>query len=237
MTKHTSTAFVTIGALMCAAAAASGQELITNGGFETGFADWTRADQIGSDGTFSHQSGAASPVNGFAVPHPAQGLFAAMTDSAAGGSHVLYQDFVVPVSVPQATVRFSWFVRNAATAFSTPASLDWATPTLNQQARVDVVKSGADPFSVAPADVLLSLLQTAIGSPLVTGYNDFSLDITAFLTAHAGETLRLRFAEIDNVNFFNFGVDAVSLTVPAPSGVALLGVGLAGFAGRRRNRS
>ena len=61
------------------------------------------------------------------------------------------------------------------------------------------------------------------------------MDITALLQAHAGETLRLRFAETDNVNFFNFGVDAVSInTVPSPSAAIVGFLGFAATAGRRR---
>jgi hypothetical protein len=36
-----------------------------------------------------------------------------------------------------------------------------------------------------------------------------------------GQTVRLRFAETDNVNFFNFGVDNVTVNIPAPSALAL----------------
>jgi len=50
------------------------------------------------------------------------------------------------------------------------------------------------------------------------GYNPFTVDITAVLAAHAGQTVRLRFAETDNVNIFNFGADGVSVNVvPAPA--------------------
>ncbi|MBX3380016.1 MAG: hypothetical protein KF805_07960 [Phycisphaeraceae bacterium] len=226
-----STAIVVFGLLAGACASAPAQELIANGGFESGFSGWTRVDQIGSDGTFHLQSGAASPVNGFAVPPPPHGQSAAMTDSAAPGSHVLYQDIVIPASVPVATLRFSLYINNSAGAFSTPSTLDWATPTLNQQARVDIMTTGADPFSVSAPDILQNVFQTIIGSSLVSGYNEFSIDVTALLAAHAGETLRLRFAEADNVNFFNFGVDSVSLTVPAPSA---LGLAAAGLSFRRR---
>ena len=38
--------------------------VISNGGFESGLTSWTKADQLGSDGTFSSQSGTLSPVNG-----------------------------------------------------------------------------------------------------------------------------------------------------------------------------
>lgn len=209
-------------AVLCTAVANAQTELVTNGGFETGFTGWTRADQVGSDGTFANQTGLTSPVNAFAVPAPPQGLRAAMTDSQAGGTHILYQDITIPAAVPQATIRFSLFINNAATAFSTPASLDFSTPALSQQARVDFITTSADPFSTAAADTLQNLFQTAVGSPLLTGYNTISLDITTLLAARAGQTIRLRFAESDNVNFFNFGVDGVSLVVPAPSAGLLL---------------
>src|SRR5688572_13540257 len=70
-------------------------DLISNGGFESGFSDWTRVDQVGSDGTFHLQSGTASPVNGDAVPAPPGGSTAAMTDAQGPGAHVLYQIFTV----------------------------------------------------------------------------------------------------------------------------------------------
>jgi hypothetical protein len=233
LTQHSLAFF---GVLLAASGSsiASAQDLISNGGFETGFAGWTRVDQLGSDGSYALQTGTLSPVNGFTVPGPREGLRAAMSDSAGPGSHALYQDFVVPAFVPGATLKFSIFVNNGATAFSTPISLDFATPALNQQARVDILRANADPFSLAPADVLLNAFQTALNSPLVTGYNDFTIDVGALLAANAGQTLRLRFAEVDNVNFFNFGVDAVSLTIiPAPATLGLLGIGVLA-AGRRR---
>ena len=63
--------------LACAVTAAQpraqAQELISNGGFESGFSGWTRADQTGSTGTFTAQTGTTSPVNGFTVPAPPQG--------------------------------------------------------------------------------------------------------------------------------------------------------------------
>jgi len=186
--------------------------LISNGGFESGLTGWTTADQVGSDGRFFSQTGTLSPVNGFDVPAPPEGTRAAMSDAGAGGSHVLYQDFLVPTMVPGASVNFSLFINNGAAAFFTPATLDFATPTLNQQARVDILN--------LTSDVLLNLYQTQPGDPLVSGYTPIVRDVTTLLQAHAGETLRLRFAEVDNVSFFNLGVDAVDINVnaiPEPS--------------------
>lgn len=49
------------------------------------------------------------------------------------------------------------------------------------------------------------------------------------LTTHAGETLRLRFAEVDNVNVFMMGVDDVRFTsneVPEPAPLLLMGIAM-----------
>jgi hypothetical protein len=215
---------------------AQGRGLV-NGGFESGFTGWTLANQLGSDGSFAVQSGTASPVNAFTVPAPVEGGFAAMTDSTAGGSHVLYQDFIIPTGpITLATIDFSLFLRNGAAAYSNPANLNWSTPQLNQQARVDLMVVGADAFSVSAADVLLNLFQTTTATPLLTGYNAFSVDVTSLLSAHAGETVRLRFAQVDNVNFFNLGVDAVSVNVvPSPAVSAFALAAVAGAARRRRD--
>jgi len=222
----------TLVLVLAAAAPARAVPLILNGGFESGFTGWTLADAIGSDGTFYLQSGTASPINGDPVPAPPGGSFAAMTDAQGPGSHVLYQDFIVPASPGTALLTFDLFIGNRAGEFVTPSpsSLDFSTPALNQQARVDVLRAGTDPFSVSPSDVLLSLLQTNPGDPLISGYTSHSADLTALLNANAGQTLRIRFAETDNLFMFQLGVDNVSLetqaVVPEPASWLLLATGL-----------
>ena len=145
--------------------------------------------------------------------------------------------------VSAATLTFDLFVGNRAGAFSTPNTLAFDTPTLNQQARVDILRSTADPFSVSAADVLLNVFATIVGSPLISGYTTYTYDMAALLGGNAGATLRLRFAETDNVNIFNFGVDNVSLDVtspplsevPEPATLLLLASGLgAAYAAHRR---
>ncbi|KAB2965512.1 PQQ-dependent sugar dehydrogenase [Zoogloea sp.] len=215
---------------------------LVNGGFEAGLSGWTTANQTGSEGTFYVQGGTLSPSTGETVPPPPEGTSAAMSDSGLGGpgSHVLYQDFVA--SAGSASLSFQLFIGNRADAFYTPATLDFATSALNQQARVDILKASADPFSVAGGDVLMTLYQSAVGDPLVDGYSTIVADISAILAAHDGETLRLRFAETDNVFFFQMGVDDVRIeakggTVPEPASAALLGLALGAMALCRRGRS
>jgi hypothetical protein len=220
----------TLGFVLCSPARAS---FITNGGFESGFSNWTRSDQLGSDGTFALQTGTVSPMNADPVPAPPGSTVAAMTDALGPGSHVLYQDFIVPAAVPSATLLFDLFIGNRAGIFTSPATLDFSTPTLNQQARVDILLPGANPFSVAPADVLLNLFQSNPGDLAVSGYTPHSVDVTAILNAHLGSPLRLRFAETDNVFTFQMGVDNVDIAVsaaPEPSYVlpalgAMLAIG------------
>jgi hypothetical protein len=241
--KRKITCTVLLIAVLAIAQPIAAAPLILNGGFELGFAGWTRADQAGSEGTFFPQAGTASPVNGFTVPPPPGGSTAAMTDAEGPGAHVLFQDFTVPATVSTATLMFDWFVNNQDTTFRTPNTLAFATPTLNQQARVDILRVTADPFSLGAADLLMNVFKTNAGSPLVTGYNTFSADIAALLAANAGTTLRLRFAETDNVQAFNFGVDNVSLdvnaqevAVPEPATLFLLGSGLSAACAARRRR-
>jgi len=126
-----------------------------------------------------------------------------------------------------ATLSFELFIGNRANDFYTPATLDFATTALNQQARVDILKAGADAFSVDSGDILMTLYQTQVGDAPVSGYTTITRDITALLATHNGETLRLRFAEADNLDAFQLGVDNVRIEiqgnpVPEPASVLLL---------------
>ena len=206
---------------------------VSNGGFEAGFTGWTRIDEAASDGTFFLQAGPTSPVSGDPVPPPPGGVTAAMTDAQGPGSHVLYQDFVIPAPMAAAFLVFDVFVGNRAGEFRTPNTLSFSTPTLNQQARVDILTGAADPFSLLPADVLFNAYRTNVGDPLVSGYTHRVIDITAIVNANLNTPLRLRFAEVDNLFTFQFGVDNVDI-VPEPSSAMLAFVGLAGMVSFRR---
>ena len=139
-------------------------------------------------------------MSGETVPAPPGGTTAAMSDAQGPGSHVLYQTFIVPAAVPSALLVFDLFIGNRADRFVTPDTLDFSTPALNQQARVDILAGGADPFSLAVADLLMNALRTEIGDPLISGYTRYTVDITGLVNANINTPLMLRFAEADNVS-------------------------------------
>ena len=224
---------------------ANAAQILNNGGFESGLAGWTTTDALGSDGTFAVQTGTTSPINGDTVPAPAGGTKAAMTDGAGPGSHLLYQDFVVVSAAGVATLSFDLFIGNRAELFATPApgSLDFGINAANQQARIDILKGSATAFSLVGSDVLLNVYQSNSGDALISGYTHLSFDVTGLVNANLGTTLRLRFAEVDNLAPLQLGVDNVSLDVgsagvPEPASALTMGAGLVamGFGLLRRRR-
>ena len=185
-----------------------------NNGFELGAVDsnqipcWTVVDQL--NGSWCTQAGIAPPQGNCAgnfttVPAPPQGAQAAMTNTGGFGSHVLYRCNVLGA----VSISFQLYINNVAGAFSNPPTLD---PNVmpNQQFRADLVtKAGieADPFTVAPIDILLNIYQTLPGDPAVSGYTPIVADISAFI----GQNVCLRFAEVDNQFFFHVGIDDVQV--------------------------
>lgn len=206
-------------------------EIVSNGSFESSLTGWNTANAAGSDGSFSLQTGTASPVSASTVPAPPSGLNAAMTDAQGPGSHILYQDFTIAAPVGSAVLSFASFLGNQAGAFSVPSpnTLDFGVAAFNQQARVDILRASASPFSVTAADILMSVFQTTPGTSAGTGYVIRTMDLTSLFNTNLNTPLRLRFAEVDNVAPFQFGVDNVSLQtspVPEPSSFLTAALGL-----------
>src|SRR5262249_13427015 len=125
--------------------------------------------------------------------------------------------------------------------FASPPTLDFTvggTFAPNQQVRVDIITTSANPFSVAPGDVLFNIFQSQPGDPPISGYSTQNTGLSSLIANHAGETLRLRFAVADNRAVLNFGVDQIDLDqqVPEPATWMLFGAGIAGLAGCGRIR-
>ncbi|MGA7307037.1 MAG: T9SS type A sorting domain-containing protein [Rhodothermales bacterium] len=178
----------------------------------TGFEDdtllldpWAVIDS--GSGSWFVQMDTLSPVNGNLVPEPTEGEQAAMTDQGDPGTHILFQD--VALLSPPATIglKYDMYVHSHA---------DWVVPstgtlsandTVNQHVRVDIMDPNAEVDDVG-AGVWMNLYRPV---PMVdtteSGYTEMSADLSAF----AGQTVRLRFAEVDNQDVLNFGVDNVRL--------------------------
>jgi hypothetical protein len=73
--------------------------------------------------------------------------------------------------------------------------------------------------SVAPGDILANVFRTTPASPPILAPTLITFDLTPF----AGQTIRLRFAEVDNQNFFPAAVDDVRIG-PSPVGGSVTGV-------------
>lgn len=214
-------------------------QLILNGGFEAGLANWQVFDQAGGSGTvFQSAPGANTPFSGHATAPNALGQTTyAVTDQTGPGTHVLLQPFVVPANSTSENLSFQMFV-NDWDGGPTVGPLDYTGGPV-EYGRVDVLKAGAVPFSTNPADIVDQLYLGA-DAPLQSPdpYLAYNFNLTPALVP--GQGYQLRFAETDNQGFFNLGVDNVSLTsVPEPSSLilgvlSLLGLSVAGF--RRRGR-
>jgi hypothetical protein len=184
---------------------------LTNGSFELNggvatneFTGWTEVDLPNSSGSWLVQTGETSPLNGAQVEQPTDGGFAAMTDQFGPGTHILYQDVLVPAHGP-VVLGFDLSYQNFAGDFVTPPTLSFEEFP-NQQFRVDVMDPSA-PLDDVGSGVLLRVFRTEVGDEPFTGYRT----ITASLQRFAGRVVRIRFAEVDDLSNFLVGIDRVTV--------------------------
>jgi VCBS repeat-containing protein len=203
-------ATLVLALLMAALAFASPAHAATveNGDFESGtLTGWTVVDQEGSNGSWYSYSSENPPPQGCPPPGepPPQGIYAATTHQSGPSSHVLYQDIALE---PSATHSLSFTLYYDSFApIASPDTLDRNTGP-NQQYRVDIMKPDAPVFSVDPDDVLATVFRTTEGDPQTLSPTQMDFDLSAF----AGQTVRLRFAEAVTQNCFAASVDDVKVT-------------------------
>jgi hypothetical protein len=201
------------------AAVATGVELVANGSFEanagTGsasFTSWTVVREnatINVAGNFYVQTGVLSPITRFEVVAAPDGAFAAMSDQNGPGRTAIYQDLAVAASGP-VWLNLRVQVLNQVDDFVVAPTLD-VSPSPNQQVRVDVLATSAALWDVG-AGVLTNVFTSTPGTVLPGGYAPLSINLQPF----AGQTVRIRIAEVDNLHGLVVGVDQVSVTsVPA----------------------
>lgn len=219
---------------------ARGSQLITNGGFETGsLSGWTLTSQAGSfpGSGFFVTGGSVAPASGEPTAGPASGAYYAVSDGLGPATEILSQAFAVPGPASSVILSFSLFANSYGGTEINPIGLDYSDGA-NQYARVDILQAGSSLFSTG-SGVLQNFYSGADpGSSNPNLYTNYSFDITSLVSG--GGTFILRFAEVNNVDVLNMGVDNVSVSftpagVPEPSSLILAatGLGLFGFVLRR----
>lgn len=226
---------------------AGSTELITNGGFETGgYTGWTTITEVGSSGALGVVTGNTAPKSFYATAGPARGTFYSISDQNGPGAYSLEQNFTVTPGSKSVILSFDQFVNEEVNVVLTPPTLDATSSNAppNERARVDILRAGADPFSVSSSDVLANFYDGA--DPIAKNpnpYTHYSFDITSLVGS--GGTFTLRFAEADNQGNFQQGVDNVSIMgtppiVPEASTTVsmglLLALGMGGLALTARRR-
>lgn len=201
------------------ASLAFGVELVANGGFESNggsgtasFTNWTVVRENATpdvSGNFFVQTGAQSPTTRLPVTTAPGGSFAAMSDQNGPGRTAIYQDVAVAASGP-VWLNLQLQIANQVDDFIVAPTLDFS-PAPNQQVRVDVMSTAAGVWDVG-AGVLTNVFTSLPGTALPGGYAALSINLQPF----AGQTVRIRIAEVDNRHGLIVGVDQVSVTsVPA----------------------
>ena len=222
-----------------AATATHANQLIVNGGFETGdYTGWSTNVQDGSTGGLFvvPNDGGLAPTStlNYAV-NPTGGNYFSISDQTGPGSYSLIQSFTL-ATAGTIRVSFDMFTNNYADA-NFPNGRDY-TVIPNQNAVVDLLAGGADPFTDNATDIVATFFGPGgdvLGSnpppsPSPWASYKFSLSLAA-------GTYQIRFAETDNQLWFNQGVDNVSVSnAPEPASWAMMlgGFGLIGGAMRRR---
>lgn len=198
--------------LFLAFASARADQLIVNGGFETGtLTGWTAASN--GDGNFTVTSATTTPLTYNATVGPNSGNYYAVSDDYDGSqTQTLTQTFTTPASFQSATLSFAIFVNDIEGGDFGSSGPGGQVSLLNSSGGTIAVLYG-------PVDTF----ESPMGVP--NPYTLFSEDIASLLTANT--TYQLQFSSTDSTALINVGVDDVSLvtTTPEPGTLSLFATG------------
>jgi len=212
-----------VAAIALAVPAAATAATVVNGDFETGnLTGWTQVNNAPGSPTGEWISYSGSLFGG-AVPAPPAGNYAAVTIQSGPGAHILYQDVPLEPFYSHQLSLLAYYDSNNVLVTPQPNTLSPGSgeggPPENQQYRIDVMKPTASIESVEPGDTLATVFATRTGDPTRLAPTVFTADLSPF----AGQTVRLRLAEVDNIGELNAGVDSVAIQSTPPSNVVVLG--------------
>ena len=199
-----------------------GTELLTNGGFETGdLTGWTYAALPGSDsiiiraleipmmaGSISVIAASSTPIGGFTTAGPSEGAYYAISDQDGPTTDAIIQEFTVPDGDDEIGITFDMFVLDISGEGPIDAGVLDHTGESNQHARVDILSAVAGTFDTG-SGVIRNLYLGVDGYAPILPYISYVFDLSADLAP--GETYILRFAQTDNLNPLNMGIDNVSI--------------------------
>jgi hypothetical protein len=205
----------------------AGAATVVNGDFETGnLSGWTQSNNPSGEsqtGEWITYTGAFGGEIGGELPPPPAGSYAALTVQGGPGQHILYQDVSLEPYFSHQLTLVAYY--DSANTLVTPQPNTLSPgeseggPPENQQYRIDVMKPTAAIESVETGDILATVFATKSGDPTSMAPTTFTADLSPF----AGQTVRLRFAEVDNIGELNAGVDAVAIQSTPPSNAITLG--------------
>eukprot|EP00824_Muranothrix_gubernata_P019160 TRINITY_DN3872_c0_g1_i1.p1 TRINITY_DN3872_c0_g1~~TRINITY_DN3872_c0_g1_i1.p1 ORF type:complete len:581 (+),score=109.51 TRINITY_DN3872_c0_g1_i1:372-2114(+) len=141
--------------------------------------------------------------------------YAVVSDGDGPGRWAMLQTFKIPEHTTPVILSYDFYafsfrgedvsLGDDGVVVPVPPSLE-TTHGMNQHARVDVLTSTADPFSVDDDDVVINLYEGADNSRvLFPTFKSYRHDITDFVLP--GQTLKIRFAAASNLDHFSIGVD------------------------------
>ncbi len=204
---------------------------VVNGNFESGTLNGWSVYQANPFGDWFAYRGTETPIGAsrkeqslgrdMPVQPPPQGSYAAVTDEIDPDTLILYQDVSLEPGFDYQLNLTAYYDSYKPIAIPTPDTLSIAAEALqlpngkfqeNQQFRIDVMRPDAPLESLNPADILRTVLATKPGDrPTMAPRN-----LTANLSAFAGQTVRLRIANTVTEEVFNAGIDAVSIASGPP---------------------
>ncbi len=196
-------------------------EHVVNGDFETGnFSGWNNINT--GSGSWNINDG-SFPINGgFSSLAPIGGSFDAVTTQSGLGFHNLFQDVFLGTFD---TAILSWDDRVRTNAPLTDPNQEWRV-LIEDLSGVLI----SEIFSTNSGD-----------NGIQIGPNSRSFDLTTLLSPLSNQSIRISFEQQDNLGYFSATLDNVSFTtetnsVPEPTSIVLLGLGLAGIGFSRKKK-